>query len=272
MKKLIDPPVQALLLLGAVGLLLVAGWSLFSLKVQDASQADTGGSVSVRIPDAGVLDAPDLNTYAQMVQAPLFWESRKAVEPPKAEVAQPVATPVDTTLPEGRLIGIIDLGGSLFGIMQNALGNSVHLRKDDMWGAWKVSGIDPDRLILKLGEQEQTIPLVGDFAAPQENPQVAQEREVRQQQQVQARQQQAAQAAQQAAPPVNTAVQNAGLPFPADIGKQPPALSVKDALEARQRLMAARWGALGGANEETPSVAEPNGTANTAPNAVGQRQ
>ena len=45
----------------------------------------------------------------------------------------------------------------------------------------------------------------------------------------------------------------AGLPFPADTEKQPPALSVNDALEARQRLMASRWGGLTGeGQEQTP--------------------
>lgn len=261
MKKLIDPPIQAVLLLSALALLAVTIWSLLSLRMLDEKQADAASSVNVQIPDAGMLDAPNLNDYPQMVQAPLFWDSRKAIEPPSVEVAQPVVVPVDTTLPEGRLIGIIDLGGSLFAIMQNALGNSVHLHQDDMWGAWKVAGIDPDRLILKLGDQEQSIPLVGDFAAPQENPQVAQARQVREQQQLQARQQ-ATQPLQQAAPPPPP--QSAGLPFPADTAKQPPALSVKDALEARQRLMAARWGALGGSDEETPKLA--------APNAAGQAQ
>lgn len=262
MKKLIDPPIQAILLLSALALLAVTVWSLMSLRMQDEKQADAASSVNVQIPDAGMLNAPNLNDYPQMVQAPLFWESRKAVEPPKVEVAQPVAVPVDTTLPEGRLIGIIDLGGSLFAIMQNALGNSVHLHKDDMWGAWKVAGIDPDRLILRLGDQEQSISLVGDFAAPKENPQVAQARQIREQQQLQARQQ--AQVQQPATPPAAPPAQNAGLPFPADTSKQPPALSVKDALEARQRLMAARWGALGGSDEETPQLATPN--------AVGQAQ
>lgn len=265
MKKLIDPPIQAFFLLTGLLLLAATGWSLFNLKMQDENQSGAAGGVSVQIPDASVLDVPDLNAYPQMVATPLFWEARKAPEAPKVELAeQPVALPVDTALPEGRLIGIIDVGDHLFGVMQNATGVSSHLRKGDMWGAWKVSGIDPDRLILKLGDQEKDLPLVGDFTAPQENPKVAEARQLREQQATQqaqqaqqARQQQ--QAAVPAVPPVpppqtmptgDPAAQNAGLPFPADTSKQPPALSVKDALEARQRLMASRWGALGGNDAE----------------------
>ena len=167
-------------------LLGLTGWSLFDLKMLDEQQANQGDSISVKIPDASALDAPDLNSYPQMVSTPLFWESRKAIEPPKAEaVTEVAAAPVDTTLPEGRLIGIVDMGESLFAIMENAAGGSVHLRKGDMWGAWNVTGIDPDRLILGIGDQQQVIPLVADFAAPQESPQVAQARAVQQQQEQQ---------------------------------------------------------------------------------------
>lgn len=265
LKRLINPPVQPLLWLGGAVLLGLAGWSLLDLKMQDESRARQADGISVKIPDASVLDIPDLNSYPQMVSTPLFWEGRKAIEPPKAEVVEAVAAPVDTTLPEGRLIGIVDMGDSLFAIMQNAAGGSVHLRKGDTWGAWNVTGVDPDRLILGIGDQKQEIPLVADFSAPQENPEVAQARAIQQQQQ-QAGQQagkppppQPAMQGQAQAMPVQPQVmpqaqnmppQGAGLPFPADTEKQPPALSVKDALEARQRLMASRWGALAGDGQE----------------------
>lgn len=253
MKRLIKPPIQSLLWLGGAILLGATGWSLVSLKLLDEEQAQQASAVSVKIPDASALNAPDLNRYAQMVSTPLFWENRKALEPEKPEAPEVVATPVDTTLPEGRLIGIVDLGSSLFAIMENAAGGSVHLRTGDTWGAWTVRGIDPDRVFLAIGDQQQEIPLVADFSSPKENPQVAQARVV--QQQVVAQQQAVAQqpAAVPMPPTLPTAnaanvPAGAGLPFPADAEKQPPALSVQDALEARQRLMASRWGGLTGEN------------------------
>lgn len=267
MNRLIKPPVQSVLWLSGAVMLGLTGWSFFNLKLLDEQQAQQSDNISVKIPDASALDAPDLNSYPQMVSAPLFWESRKALEPEKAAPApEVVAAPVDTTLPEGRLIGIVDVGASLFAIMENAAGGSVHLRKGDMWGAWNVTGIDPDRLILGIGNQQQVIPLIADFTAPQANPQIAQARA--------AQQQVAQQQAQQQRPlpmasvkPVPPAVKppppptalpvaagkapaGAGLPFPADTAKQPPALSVNDALEARQRLMASRWGGLTGEGQE----------------------
>lgn len=255
MKRLIKPPIQSLLWLSGAALLGVTGWSLVNLKLLDEEQAQQANAVTVKIPDASALDAPDLNRYSQMVSAPLFWESRKALTPKQAEIPVVAATPVDTALPEGRLIGIVDMGSSLFAIMENAAGGSVHLRSGDTWGTWTVKGIDPDRLILAIGDQQQTIPLVGDFSAPKENPQVTQ---ARVQQQVAQQQPIAAPPQPQALPTSNTAIvpAGAGLPFPADTEKQPPALSVQDALDARQRLMAARWGGLTG---ESPDQApKPN--------------
>jgi hypothetical protein len=270
MKRLINPPIQSLLLLGSVGLLGLAIWSLVSLKLQDESQANATDEVSVHIPDGGVLDVPEMDVYPQMVKAPLFWSSRKALEPAKVEAAAPVTMPVDTALPEGRLIGIIDMGDHLFGVMQKPEGGSVHLRAGDMWGAWKVAGVDPDRLIVALGDQRQDIPLVGDFASPQENPQLAQSKAALKQKMAAkaapnapkpAGQTEQMAQAMQTTPPAEAKLASAepvspvgDMPFPAETAKQPPALSVKDALEARQRLMASRWGSLSG----DPAAAAPD--------------
>jgi hypothetical protein len=263
MKQWIKPPIQAFLWLSGGALCALTGWSFLNLQLLEEQQKHPSDSINVKIPDASALDAPDLNSYPQMVSTPLFWVGRKAIEPePVAAAPVEVAVPVDTTLPEGRLIGIIDMGESLFAVMENAAGGSVHLRKGDKWGAWDVTGIDPDRLLLGIGDKEQVIPLVADFTAPQESPQVAQARVVQQQ----AAQQQAAMRATRqpavAQPMVAQAAGNvpvgAGLPFPADTEKQPPALSVNDALEARQRLMASRWGGLTG-DEQQPAP-QPAGT------------
>lgn len=249
MKRLINPPVQSLLWLGGFALLGVAAWSLFELKMMDESKIQNADNVTVRIPDATVLDIPAVHRYPQMVRAPLFWVERKPPKPPKVEpppppVQQQVVTPVETTLPEGRLIGIIDLGSDTrsFAIMENAAGGSVHLRVGDFWGAWKVTGIDPDRLFLQVGDQKQNIPLIADFSSPEENPDVAQARQQRRQQAV--RQQQAV-AAPAAAPPPSPFE---SVPLPAESAAPPP-LTTQEALEARQRLMASRWGGLSGESQ-----------------------
>lgn len=268
MKKLISPPIQALLLTGGAILLGVAVWGVVGLKLQDGTQGQRGTALSVRAPDASMLGSPDMNAYPQMVKAPLFWESRKALAAPKAADSAP-AVPLDTNLPEGRLTGIIDEAGKLFAVVQNAAGASVHLHTGESWGAWKVDSIDTKQMKVSQGDLKQTLPLIGDFVAPKENAQMTEARSVQQQQAQQKQRQQQAQAkparpampvaqqvvAESAQPAAaGAAAQNAGLPFPADTEKQPPALSVKDALEARQRLMASRWGNMSG-GEPAPGQA-----------------
>lgn len=249
LKQLINPPIQAILLGSSAALLGFAAWQIVQLKLQDADPQHHAGGVNVQIPDADSLATPSINAYTQTVDAPLFWESRQAVPAEAAAPVEPVmAEPVDATLPEGRLVGIIDNQGTLFAVMSNVDGTSTRLYRGDKWGAWEVTGIDPQRVMLMLGQQRHEIPLVADFAAPQESPQMAQAK-AQQQMEAQARQQAMALAAQQAAANVpNPVPANApppSLPSSADV-QQPPALSVEDVLAARQRLMASRWGVLTG--------------------------
>lgn len=256
MKRLISPPIQLLFWLGGLALMGLSVWSLWNLKLQVESKHTKAEDVSVQIPDASLLASPDPNRYPKMVQAPLFWESRKAVESPKPEQKQVIAAPVDTALPEGRLIGIVDLGDKLFAVMQNAAGGGVHLKVGEMWGAWKVSGIDPDKIILTLGDQRKELPLVGEFAAPKANPQATQAKAPSTKANGVAK---VPPLPTSAVPmPVPPAASGAavsesaptGLPFPNDTQKQPAPLSAQEALDARQRLMASRWGALTGEGGE----------------------
>jgi hypothetical protein len=289
MKKLISPPIQSLFLLGTLSLVGWAVWNVYSLKLLDGSHDKTEGAINVQIPDGGVLDTPALDTYHQMLDAPLFWTTRKPPPPPKPpepkkeEQAEAPPPPVDLALPEGRLVGIIDVGNSLFGVMEGSSekNKSQRLHKNDKWGSWTVSEIKRDKLILTLGTEKKEIPLVAEFATPQANPELAKLA--------------AANAAKNQAPPVvagqppagalPNAAQANGAPTVPVLGtetpvvppaepppvaeqaaaappttndKTPPPLSVKEALEARQRLMASRWGALSGNAEGQAPPSPPN--------------
>ena len=262
MKKLLNPPIQLILWLVGLSLLGLSAWSLLSLKLQDEAQAESA-NINIKIPDAAVLDIPNVMTYTQLVQAPLFWASRKEyVPPPVEQVAQaPVeAPPIDANLPEGRMIGIVNVGEDAFALMQDAAGQTQRLKVGDKWGAWEVKAINPSKMTVALGGQEQDIPLIADFAAPEENKQLAQVREAR----TQIQQQQKAAAlvaantvtlsASGSAPPqqvhpsaINAANAASAPPQPVDNKRQAPApLTVEEALAARQRLMASRWSALTG--------------------------
>ena len=266
MKKLLNPPIQLILWLVGLSLLGLSTWSLLSLKLQDEAQAESA-NINIKIPDAAVLDIPNVMTYTQLVQAPLFWASRKEYVPPPVEqvVQAPVeAPPIDTNLPEGRMIGIVNVGEDAFALMQDAAGQTQRLKAGDKWGAWEVKAISYSKMTVALGGQEQEIPLIADFAAPEESKQLAQVREA----QAQIQQQKASAvvasntvtlSASGSAPPqqvnpnaINAANAASAPPQPVDNKRQAPApLTVEEALAARQRLMASRWSALTG--EAPPS-------------------
>ena len=259
MKRLISPPIQ--LIFWLMGLLLLgwAVWNLYSLKMRVEGKHDRAEEVSVQIPDGGMLANSNPQRYPKMVQTPLFWESRLAVEPPPKNPT-PVAAPVDTALPEGRLIGIVDTGDTLFAIMQNAAGLGVHLKKGESWGAWKVAAINSDKLVLSLGEQRKELPLVSDFAAPKANPQAtaaAKNTKTPTKPPVQAK---APNPAANNLPPTGQIPQQPGAAMAESggaPGQAPAPLSAEDALAARQRLMASRWGALTG-EQQTPDANQNN--------------
>ena len=266
MKKLLNPPIQLILWLVGLSLLGLSAWRLLSLKLQDEAQAESA-NINIKIPDAAVLDIPNVMTYTQLVQAPLFWASRKEYVPPPVEqvVQAPVeAPPIDTNLPEGRMIGIVNVGEDAFALMQDAAGQTQRLKAGDKWGAWEVKAISYSKMTVALGGQEQEIPLIADFAAPEESKQLAQVREA----QAQIQQQKASAvvasntvtlSASGSAPPqqvnpnaINAANAASAPPQPVDNKRQAPApLTVEEALAARQRLMASRWSALTG--EAPPS-------------------
>jgi hypothetical protein len=162
------------------------------------------------------------------------------------------------------MIGIVNVGEDAFALMQDAAGQTQRLKAGDKWGAWEVKAISYSKMTVALGGQEQEIPLIADFAAPEESKQLAQVREA----QAQIQQQKASAvvasntvtlSASGSAPPqqvnpnaINAANAASAPPQPVDNKRQAPApLTVEEALAARQRLMASRWSALTG--EAPPS-------------------
>ena len=145
--------------------------------------------------------------------------------------------------------------------------------KGDTWEGWKVKKVESGKVLLTAGKQRAEIPLIGNFEAPKPNKQLLatqQRREHRrrqqalriQRQQQQLKQQQLQQQTNSQQPSQNGAVNSGSLTESQQIQAakaqleqalkvggntqdgQPaaPVLSIKEALEARQRLMASRWG------------------------------
>ncbi len=273
MKRLINPPIQTLLWLGGMACLGYTVWSVWELRQTEEQQFAASG-VKVAIPDARELSIPAVRQYRQVVDKPLFWEARakpkKAPPPakPVEAVKKPEAVEVDLTPPTARLVGIIDLGKKKYALVRNEEG-SQSLYKGDSWEGWIIEDINDERVLLSAGKQRTEVALIGDFAAPEANRQMLAARQRQQQRYSQNRRQlRQAQmkqqrqhynrsnrpvAGQQAGPgmpgskppdqPDQPVQQNRNQPGAGPQAEQPaPVLSIKEALEARQRLMAARWG------------------------------
>ncbi|CAA6800137.1 MAG: Unknown protein [uncultured Thiotrichaceae bacterium] len=269
MKRLINPPIQNLLWLGGIACLGLAVWSVWQLRQAEEQQFATAG-VSVDIPNASELSIPGVRQYRRLVEAPLFWETRARpkIAPPPPKVATAVKVPevieVELMPPMGRLVGIVDLGAKKYALVRNESENKT-LYKGDVWEGWTIQAINSERVVISAGKQRTEIALIGDFEAPAANKQMLASRQrqdqrkrnrqqqIRQaQQKQQAKQarnydraggQQGAQAKQNGAVSrVNPAQQQARAAQSAQQAEPAPVLSIKEALEARQRLMASRWG------------------------------
>ncbi|MEN9432692.1 MAG: hypothetical protein RLZZ422_281 [Pseudomonadota bacterium] len=271
MKKWISPPIQWLFWLSGLGFLALAAWNLYSLWAM-TEEDQTKQTVSVEMPDLSLLNAPGVATYQAFIDKPLFWSGRQVPPPPvvATSTVAPVAAPVDKTLPDGRLVGVIDLGKKSYGVMRTSLAENHYLHVGDKWGNWTVDKVKKDKLILKIGEESQEVLLIADFNAPKESPSMIARKAQDQQQQAQAETLARLKALQAAAAQNALAAvlePKAGMPneaFPPTVEQAPPILSVKDALEARKRLMESRWGSTDSGNRPNnqPRSAIPNPASN----------
>lgn len=269
MKRLFSPPIQFMLWLASSACLAWAAWNLMQLRELETDQHPSA-PVSVQIPASLMLTEPTVMTYNQIVQAPLFWPSRAvpaveiAAPPPPPTVEPEAPPPPPVSLPVGRLVGIVDLGATKYALIRNEEKN-ISLHVGEQWEGWTLASIDAKKISLVAGEQKQEVKLIADFAPPAENRQLAQLRKKEEQ-----KQQMAAARQQQAQQPLAAPAENLALPpnlepaVPADQAQAaaaaaaqnpPPVMSLKEALEARQRLMASRWGAAEGANEQKGNAA-----------------
>jgi len=241
MKQLISPPLNLIFTLIGCGLLALSIWNVINIKLMSEGNQKGETYTKIEIPSAEALAAPPLRQYTAMLNAPLFWEGRQKIVPPKPvakkEMKQEV-TLADKKLPEGRLIGIVDTGESMMVVFKDNE-NSHYLRLNDKWGNWKVTGIGRDAIELALGGEKQRLELISDYTAPAANKnQLAQKRKNK----VKARRNGLAESRR---PNLPDNVKN--LPHLASTQKQAPPtalpaeMTIKEALAARQRLMAARW-------------------------------
>ena len=245
MKQLISPPINLLFTLISLGLLALTSLTIFNIKLISEENHIGEGYTKIEIPSAEALAAPPLRQYTAMLDSPLFWESRKKFIPPEpvkeiVKKEEPV-TLADKKLPEGRMVGIVDTGEAMMVVFKDNE-SSHYLRLNDKWGSWKVASIGHDGIELALGGETQRLDLISDYTSPAANKnQLAQKQQSRTRQRINGKKQ----LADARRPNLPNNIRN--LPHLASTQKQAPPtavpaeMTIKEALAARQRLMAARW-------------------------------
>ncbi|MGV6809861.1 MAG: hypothetical protein ACWA5U_08295 [bacterium] len=243
MKTLISPPINLLLTTSAFGILGFAAWSMIDLKLTETKQ-QTETLAKVAIPDASALAVPPLQNYNTMIQQPLFWAERKpyvASKPEPLLTKKESATPIDKTFPEGRLIGIVDLGDSRMAVLKDQE-KSHYLNLDDKWGNWKLSVIDKEQIVFSLGEEDKPLALIADYAAPKAGREATRLANTNHNQAKNIQQARRAAFANATKNPRPTNLPNTvNAQKKVAMGMIPKNMSIKEALAARQRLIAERW-------------------------------
>lgn len=140
--------------------------------------ADPGGTA----PPPGALEPyalPPLERFAAVVERPLFSPTRRMppIEeaPPEVEEAPPevVEAPAGPEEPELRFFGTVRQGGRALALVTFPATNAVaRLGPGDRVGEWEVTQVEPNRLVLAIGEERREFEIfgAGSRSAPESAP------------------------------------------------------------------------------------------------------
>ncbi len=237
MKQWISSPLNLILIFVGLFLLLMATQNL--IKIYQLSTDELKKMTrTITIPSAKTFSIPPLRNYSAMVDAPLFWETRQVHKEPKKAELKEVPEKLTEAYPIiGRLTGIVNSGDVKMVIFKDDK-HTHYINLDDFWGEWKVTNIDNNSVELQLLEEKQTLALVADFVAPAANKNKPALKKIIEHIPNRIKNKSAK---------TQLASSAKKLPHTASMQKQAPplalpaAMTIKEALKSRQRLMAARW-------------------------------
>lgn len=146
--------------LGALAAVLVLGGG-FALEVTSVPTVRIAVSAETVAPDAALPAIPGralaAGTAREIIDRPLFFASRRPLppEPPAVAEAKPEPIPpVDFTL-----VGTVLSGSSRVALIKPDKTALVELALGQAVGAWTVSAIDADRIVVRHGGTEQLLGL-----------------------------------------------------------------------------------------------------------------
>ncbi len=101
---------------------------------------------------------PPLEDYVEMVERPLFIESRKPTDE-AAETAQGGAETSKTPM-NLKLMGVIFTPEGKKALLVNEQGKYQRAKKDEEISSWKLLQIDADKIVLQQDDERQVLPLL----------------------------------------------------------------------------------------------------------------
>ena len=151
----VNRPTQALLVaLLALALLVVI--VVVTPAAPSSSDEVVGEAEDVSLPEFGgvALSPPALADLSDMMERPLFIDTRRMPEPEKA-APPPPPTPLRL-----KLLGVAISGGSRVALLRNTTNNFlVQLAEGESHDGWTLDAIDSKAAHFSRGEQETVLPL-----------------------------------------------------------------------------------------------------------------
>ena len=153
-----------LILTSWLGALLTGEWLHLRSKPSDKSPSENAARAtsaeSVLTPDTFTL--PGVGEYQQMVERPLFLESRRP-PPPKSEEPpppEPPPPPEKATPVTFKVMGILSTPEGRMALIADAKGKYKRLKMKDSLDGWQIADIKPDRLLIQQGPFKEDLSLL----------------------------------------------------------------------------------------------------------------
>ena len=148
-----------LILTSWLGAVLTGEWLHLRSKPSDKSPIENAtratSAETALTPDTFTL--PGVGEYQQIVERPLFLESRRP-PPPKSE--EPPPPPEKATPVTFKVMGILSTPEGRMALIADAKGKYKRLKIMDSLDGWQIADIKPDRLLIQQGPFKEDLSLL----------------------------------------------------------------------------------------------------------------
>jgi len=153
-----------LILTSSLGALLTGEW--LHLRKKPAGKGPSDNTTTITAPETGLTPdkfaLPGVSEYQQMVERPLFMETRRP-PPPKSEEPPPPPTPPPpekATPVNFKVMGILSTPEGRMALIADGKGKYKRMKVKDSLDGWQITDIKPDRLLIQQGEFKEDLSLL----------------------------------------------------------------------------------------------------------------